>query len=887
MNPHDEHAMVSPYRGLEPFDERDAAFFFGRERESRLIAASLFASSLTLLYGASGVGKSSVLRAGVLPRLRERTDLLPVVFPRISQDRSRGSVVERGWQTDPVSGIKESVALALFDAAGDDEAALRRFRDVVLQHDMTPLYEFMLECSEVSERRLMVILDQFEEYSLYHPNDELFAEQFPRAIVPGNRSVSFLVSLREDALAKLDRFKGRIPSLWDSYRRIDHLERAAAEDAMRLPLREYNRRLPPGAEPVEIEDALVEAVLNDVQTESVQFDETGSGGFDHPGGTSGRIETPYLQLVMTRLWEREQAEQSPILRLETLRAEGGAAEIVRTHLDRVMLQFTAEEQDVAARVFHRLVTPSGAKIAFSVHDLAEYESIDPEQLAPILRRLEEGSRRILRRVAVRSEVADEPRYEIFHDRLGRAILAWRARHLAEQAREESKRHEAEVRRMTQESLSRLRGQIDAAMERLGPVATARWVKMMFLLVSSNGVRHMQRAEDLAQQAAEPVAVVDPVLNILVDAGILRGPFHDSEGPEMLYEVVDDAMAAALLEWHSNYLLEQARGSRAGARTRPEDAAPPERFGATEAGQFPYRRVMDLLRSGRVIPFLGAGVTLSARPQRHDEAGEEGPFLPYTREIKEMLASEAGFPANEIEASTFAEVASYFVQVAGRRRLDELLEQIFGRPDLAPSQTHRVLADVARTTRLVILTTNYDGLMEKALREASVPHHVFAYLQDRSSLDDPLAVLHHGTSAPVFVNPKAYRTSDGMTAVVRLHGPLITPDGTVGSYVITEEDQIEWLRRSGRGQIAGMPAYLLQDIEQSVLLSLGHSGGDWTQRALLHLLADRKPQRLQPMAVALRPSPLSITTWQRYGLTPYDIELNEWAERMRQVGADQS
>jgi hypothetical protein len=53
--------------------------------------------------------------------------------------------------------------------------------------------------------------------------------------------VSFLISLREDALAKLDRFKGRIPSLFDNYLRLDHLDRAAARSAIEKPLMEYNR----------------------------------------------------------------------------------------------------------------------------------------------------------------------------------------------------------------------------------------------------------------------------------------------------------------------------------------------------------------------------------------------------------------------------------------------------------------------------------------------------------------------------------------------------------------------------------------------------------------------------------------------------------------------
>src|SRR3712207_6367603 len=71
------HAAVKPplpsgpYVGLVPFSWHDAAFFFGRENETELIAANLVAARLTLLYAPSGVGKTSVLRAGVVPRLHE------------------------------------------------------------------------------------------------------------------------------------------------------------------------------------------------------------------------------------------------------------------------------------------------------------------------------------------------------------------------------------------------------------------------------------------------------------------------------------------------------------------------------------------------------------------------------------------------------------------------------------------------------------------------------------------------------------------------------------------------------------------------------------------------------------------------------------------------
>jgi len=172
-----------------------------------------FAAPLTLLYGASGVGKSSLLRAGVLPELRRRASLLAVVFPSIASEGpgSSESVGPGGWQTDPLGGLKETVALALYESGAGSETQTR-YRDAIDKARLSPLREFLAACHDVSGRRLMLILDQFEEYSLFHTEDDAFAEQLPAAVAVRDLSLSFLISLREDALGKLDRFKGRIPS---------------------------------------------------------------------------------------------------------------------------------------------------------------------------------------------------------------------------------------------------------------------------------------------------------------------------------------------------------------------------------------------------------------------------------------------------------------------------------------------------------------------------------------------------------------------------------------------------------------------------------------------------------------------------------------------------
>ena len=123
----------------------------------------------------------------------------------------------------------------------------------------------------------MVILDQFEEYFLYHPQDDAFAQEFPAAVMQADAPVSFLIAIREDALAKLDRFEGRIPILFDNYLRIEHLDRKAARTAIENPIKQYNRLHAENGEQVSIEPKLVDAVLEQVATGQVILGEAGRG----------------------------------------------------------------------------------------------------------------------------------------------------------------------------------------------------------------------------------------------------------------------------------------------------------------------------------------------------------------------------------------------------------------------------------------------------------------------------------------------------------------------------------------------------------------------------------------------------------------------------------
>src|SRR5262249_47909762 len=154
----------------------------------------------------------------------------------------------------------------------------------------------------------------------------------------------------------------------------------------------------------------------------------GSAGATAGRGLAGdrkepQIETPFLQLVMERLWYREREQSSRLLRLTTFRDLGGAARIVGRHLDDVIQKLSGPQQEVCSQFFDRLVTPSGTKIAYPEDDLRELAGPLAAHVAGALQQLVNA--RILRTVPLDGRRG----VEIFHDVLAASVLSWREGYL--------------------------------------------------------------------------------------------------------------------------------------------------------------------------------------------------------------------------------------------------------------------------------------------------------------------------------------------------------------------------------------------------------------------------------------------------------------------------
>jgi WD40 repeat protein len=437
-----------------PYDESDAMIFFGREVEQQIFVANLRAYPLTVLYGATGVGKTSLLRAGVAHSLRQfaADNVAEGGLPELA------IAVVSNWRDNPLKELRQRVEEAVRQVHPNPEA--------LAEPAPEKLDEALTVWAEQLNGPILVILDQFEEYFLYQDQqdgDETFVSQFAHLAASPKVPANFLIAIREDALAWLDQFKTRLPNLLDNILRVKHLDRESARRAITRPLEGYNRDRSPD-ERVGLERGLVDRVLDDVRFGLVGPRSRGRGLIGQESAVDslqGAIETPYLQLVMRRLWDTEMAHGSQVLRIGTLTNElGGAGNIVRTHLDDSMDKLSGAEQRVAAAVFQYLVTPSGTKFAHIVPDLSQLAGLPEHDVAPVLGKLAE--RRILRQVPPASNQGSVLCYEIFHDVLAPAILDWRARQVEQAEREELRRQlerqqleEQERRRQAEE-----RGRLD-------------------------------------------------------------------------------------------------------------------------------------------------------------------------------------------------------------------------------------------------------------------------------------------------------------------------------------------------------------------------------------------------------------------------------------------
>lgn len=371
----------NPYPGLRAFEQADSDIFFGREREIRDLRSLWLANRLTVIFGRSGVGKSSLLNAGVLRSLRDQADRLPVgrVSPAPFSDLSDANPFTFGLLSSwhPGAGAEEMRRITLRDFFADRPRQLDEFDDPV---------------------PVLIAIDQFEELflaprHLWRHRDHFIDDL--SAALKDRPELRLLVLIREDVLGALLPFERRLSPPPRRRLAVHALTFDAALQAVKEPLRSKGRSYAPG---------VAEELIDNLRTTRSADESVGA-----PVVREEFVEPVQLQIVCSALWAALPDDVHTITEGH-LRSYGDVDDTMTAFYDRtiadVAREYGVRAEDLLTWVEKNFVTELGTR------------GTVPEGAGQTAGMRNEVARALTRRHLLRAEHRLGARwYELQHDRL--------------------------------------------------------------------------------------------------------------------------------------------------------------------------------------------------------------------------------------------------------------------------------------------------------------------------------------------------------------------------------------------------------------------------------------------------------------------------------------
>lgn len=386
----------NPYVGPRAFEEADRAFYFGREREARQLLSLAVARQVVLLYAPSGAGKTSLLKASLVPSLREMRDVTVLPLARVG-----------GASLCPGTANVYTASLLSYLLSDGGRCGLSLASGLELRLQRAP--------EEERRRPHFLVLDQFEELFTTWPDRwqdrGAFLHDLGDALA-AYPQITLILSMREDYIAQLDPWRGLLPDHLRTRFRLDLLEADAARRAAIEPAR---------AAGVRFQEDAASSLIDELRLVTVQ-DPDGSAR-KSPGQF---VDPVQLQVICRRLWERLSAGAREI-GLADVKAEGG--------VDQALARYYAERVSAAAQetgVPEREVRDWVERHLITAHGLRGQALREPERTQGM------DNRAVLSLTASHLVRAEERRgavwFELAHDRLVEPVradnAAWRDSHLS-------------------------------------------------------------------------------------------------------------------------------------------------------------------------------------------------------------------------------------------------------------------------------------------------------------------------------------------------------------------------------------------------------------------------------------------------------------------------
>jgi formylglycine-generating enzyme required for sulfatase activity len=351
----------NPYRGLRPFEAEHRSLFFGRVAEARAVLDRLRSEPVVIVAGDSGVGKSSLCRAGVLPLILAGELDGRRVWRAVTWVPGRRPLQALARAIAPDVGLSEERCADLVRA--DPGALGRSLRRRLGEHN-----------------GLLFFVDQAEE--LVALADPLEAAQVAEALAAlGPGPLRVLMAVRGDLFTRL----AALPGLADALPGGLYLLRRLSTEQLREAIVGPALRVGVRFESETLVDALVESAA------------------DAPGGAA------LLSFALAELWELRDPERA-VLSADALASVGGVAGALARHADGLLAGLPPEQREAVPRILTRLVTAEGTRARRTALEIG---ATGPGRAA--LEALVRG------RLLVATEAAGETAYELAHEAL---LVGW-------------------------------------------------------------------------------------------------------------------------------------------------------------------------------------------------------------------------------------------------------------------------------------------------------------------------------------------------------------------------------------------------------------------------------------------------------------------------------
>ncbi|MEC4678632.1 MAG: hypothetical protein VST69_07770, partial [Nitrospirota bacterium] len=430
----------TPYPGLSPFQEQDQAYFFGRDQETQEVIASLLTARLTFLFGNCGVGKTSLLNAGVVALLRKKTRIpltRNISFNRViisfkdwlqENQKSRKSdgllPLKQAIKAELITALAQKPDIVALSETEQLKESLRSVLGDVLEEQSPEDLDLNADLSSVLttgtkllDGNIIILLDQFEKYLDQSGSEAEIRERDKELIEAINHAdprVRFLISIREENLQMLDDFRKKIPQFFTKTYRLNPLGATQTRDAIEKPLHAHRQQRPSAKGPAHIDAELLERILADLPiADSSQSSKLKDFQYQEIRHAEGGFDASYLQLLLSQLWASAVKQESLSLNLSTYSNLGGMTSLIETHIENA-IDRQDESKKIAKKLSICLVTSEGEKPSVSLSVLSKSCQGTPEIISKILRAFIDRER-ILRPL-------DDGNFVLFHEVLVPILL---------------------------------------------------------------------------------------------------------------------------------------------------------------------------------------------------------------------------------------------------------------------------------------------------------------------------------------------------------------------------------------------------------------------------------------------------------------------------------